>query len=150
MAHCVRCHQPLEILRHPLRRLWGTGYWRHGVRSLLAKPLRVCPQCGAIHTWEGDLLAAGAAETADELRLRAYRSDMVRLRDAFGAVVIAAELAVIWMSAGTAAFPVLAPVLAIGAGGLALFPFTYFGRKAKDAKMELKRLRQARIKGELE
>ncbi len=111
--------------------------------------MRLCPQCGAIYTWEGGLLAAGAAETAEELRLRAYRGDMVRLRDAFGAVVIAAELAVIWMSAGTATFPLLAPILAIGAGGLALFPFAYFGRRAKDAKLELKRLREARLKAGL-
>lgn len=89
------------------------------------------------------------AETAEELRLSAYRSDMARLRDAFGGVVIAAELAVIWMSAGTATFPVLAPILAIGAGGAALLPFAYFGRKARAAKKELKRLREARARGEL-
>lgn len=149
MTHCVRCGQPLEILRHPLRRLRGTGYWLQGLKSLLAKPLRLCPGCGAIHTWEGELLAAGAAETDEELRLRGYRHDMVRLRDGFGGVVIAAELAVIWMSAGTASFPVLAPILAIAAGGLALFPFGYFSRKAKEAKSELKRLREARVKGQL-
>ncbi len=73
---------------------------------------------------------------------------MARLRDSFGGVVIAAELAVIWMSAGAATFPVLAPVLAIAAGGAALFPFAYFGRKARQAKQDLKRLREARIKGE--
>ena len=149
MTHCVRCNRPLDILRHPVRRLWGTGYWWHGIRSLLARPLRVCPACGAIHTWEGELLAAGAAETADELRLKAYRSDMVRLRDGFGGVVVGAELAVIWMSAGTMSFPVLAPILAIATAGLALFPFVYFSRKAKEAKFELKRLREARLKGRL-
>lgn len=149
MAHCVRCQRPLEILRSPLRRLWGTRYWWHGVQSLLAKPLRLCPACGAIHTWEGELLAAGVAETTDELRLKAYRSDMARLRDGFGGVVIAAELAVIWMSAGTMAFPVIAPVLAIATGGLALFPFAYFSRKAREARSELKRLRAARMKGQL-
>ncbi|MBI2073314.1 MAG: hypothetical protein HYW52_04125 [Gemmatimonadetes bacterium] len=149
MTHCVRCNRPLEILRHPVRRLWGTRYWLQGVRSLLAKPLRLCPACGAIHTWEGELLAAGAAETADELRLKAYRSDMVRLRDGFGGVVIAAELAVIWMSASTTAFPAIAPILAIATGGLALFPFAYFSRKAREAKLEVKRLREARVKGQL-
>lgn len=120
-----------------------------GLKSLLSKPLRVCPGCGAIYTWEGQLLAAGVAETAEELRLSAYRSDMTRLRDAFGGIVIAAELAVIWMSAGAATFPVLAPILAIGAGGVALLPFAYFGRRAREAKKELKRLREARVKGEL-
>lgn len=115
----------------------------------MAKPLRLCPACGAIHTWEGELLAAGAAETADELRLKAYRSDMVRLRDGFGGVVIAAELAVIWMSASTTAFPAIAPILAIATGGLALFPFAYFSRKAREAKLEVKRLREARVKGQL-
>ena len=149
MTHCVRCQQRLEILHHPVRRLWGTGYWLQGIRSLLARPLRVCPSCGAIHTWDGELLAAGAAETADELRLKAYRSDMVRLRDGFGSVVIAAELVVIWMSAGTASFPVLAPILAITTAGVALFPFLYFHRKAREAKFELKRLREARVKGQL-
>jgi len=89
------------------------------------------------------------AETADELRLSAYRSDMARLRDAFGGVVVAAELAVIWMSAGTTTFPVLAPILAIGAAGAALYPFAYFGQKARQAKKDLKRLRDARVKGEL-
>lgn len=149
MTRCKRCDRPLEILRHPVRRLWGTSYWWRGVRSLLAQPLRLCPACGAIHTWDGELLAAGAAETADELRLKAYRSDMARLRDGFGGVVIAAELAVIWMSAGTATFPLVAPVLAIATGGLALFPFAYFSRKAREAKWELKRLREARMKGQL-
>lgn len=149
MAHCARCQRPLEILRHPVRRLWGTRYWWHGVRSLLARPLRLCPACGAIHTWEGELLAAGAAETTDELRLKAYRSDMARLRDSFGGVVIAAELVLTWVSAGTAAFPVIAPVLAIATGGLALLPFTYFNRRAREARSELKRLRDARVKGQL-
>ena len=115
----------------------------------MSKPLRVCPGCGAIYTWEGRLLAAGVAETAEELRLGAYRSDMARLRDAFGGVVIAAELAVIWMSAGTATFPVLAPIMAIGAGGAALLPFTYFGHRAREARKDLKRLREARVRGEL-
>jgi hypothetical protein len=109
--------------------------------------LRVCPGCGAIYTWEGQLLAAGVAETAEELRLAAYRSDMARLRDAFGGVVIAAELAVIWMSAGTATFPVFAPILAIGAGGAALLPFAYFGHRAREARKDLKRLREARVSG---
>jgi hypothetical protein len=149
MAHCARCSRPLDILRHPVRRLWGSGYWWQGIQSLLGRPLRVCPACGAIHTWEGELLAAGAAETADELRLKGYRSDMVRLRDGFAGVVIAAEVATIWMSAGTMSFPVLAPVLAIATGGLALFPFAYFSRKAKEAKSELKRLRDARVKARL-
>jgi len=74
---------------------------------------------------------------------------MAHLRDSFAAVAVAAELAVIWISAGTATFPVLAPIVAIGVGGGALLPFTYFARKARDARAELKRLREARVKGEL-
>ncbi len=148
MTDCFRCHRPLEILSRPVRRLWGTGYWLTGIRSLLAKPLRVCPQCGGIYTWEGTLLAAGATETADEIRLRAYRADMARLRDSFGAVVVAAELAVIWMWVGATSFPVVAPALAIVTGGLALVPFAYFSRKARQARSQLRQLREARVKGE--
>lgn len=149
MNDCVRCQQPLEILRHPLRRLRRTGYWWLGVQSLFGRPLRLCPACGAVYTWEGELLAAGAAETDEEVRLRTYRSDMSRLRDSFGAVVVAAELAVIWMSAGTTTFPPIAPILAIATGGGALIPFTYFHRKARAARAELKRLRAERVKGAL-
>jgi hypothetical protein len=115
----------------------------------LGRPLKLCPGCGAIYTWEGELLAAGAAETAEELRLRTYRGDMARLRDSFGAVVVAAELAVIWMSAGTMTFPVEAPILAIVTGGAALIPFTYFHHKARAARQELRRLRETRVKGAL-
>lgn len=146
---CERCGSPLELLKHPLRRLRGSGYWREGLRSLFALPLRVCPRCGAIYRYEGQLLAAGAAETSDELRVKSYREDMAHLRDSFAAVAVAAELAVIWMSAGTAAFPILAPMVAIGVGGGALLPFAYFARKAREARREMKRLRAARMKGEL-
>ncbi|HXV86227.1 MAG TPA: hypothetical protein VD793_05995 [Gemmatimonadales bacterium] len=146
---CDRCGSGLEILKHPLRRLRGSGYWREGLRSLFALPLRVCPRCGAIYRYEGQLLAVGAAETAEELRLKSYREDMAHLRDSFAAVAVAAEFAVIWMSAGTAVFPLMAPVIAIGVGGSVLLPFAYFARKAREARRELKRLRQLRVKGEL-
>lgn len=146
---CQRCGTALEVLKHPLRRLRGSGYWREGLKSLFALPLRVCPRCGAIYRYEGQLLAVGAVETADEVHLQSYRDDMAHLRDSFAAVAVAAELAVIWMSAGTAVFPVLAPAVAIGVGGGALLPFVYFGRKARDARRELKRLREARLKGQL-
>jgi hypothetical protein len=146
---CQRCGAALEVLKHPLRRLRGSGYWREGLRSLFALPLRVCPRCGAIYRYEGQLLAAGAAETADELRLKSYREDMAHLRDSFAAVAVTAELAVIWMSAGVASFPLLGPLVAIGVGGGALLPFTYFARKARDARRELNRLRSIRVKGEL-
>jgi hypothetical protein len=109
----------------------------------------LCPDCGAIYTWEGELLGAGAAETAEEVRLRTYRGDMARLRDSFGAVVVAAEVAVIWLSAGANPFPVIAPILAIVTGGAALIPFTYFNGKARAARQELKRLRESRMKGAL-
>ena len=74
---------------------------------------------------------------------------MARLRDSFGAVVVAAELAVIWMSAGANPFPAIAPILAIATGGAALIPFTYFSGKARAARQDLKRLRAARTKGAL-
>lgn len=146
---CQRCGEPLAVLRHPLRRLRGSGYWREGLRSLFTLPLWVCSRCGAIYRHEGTLVAAGAVETADELRLKSYREDMAHLRDSFAAVAVAAELAVIWMSAGANVFPLAAPIAAIGVGGVALVPFAYFARRARDARRELKRLREARIKGEL-
>jgi hypothetical protein len=83
------------------------------------------------------------------VRLRAYRSDMSRLRDSFGAVVVAGELAVIWMSAGANPVPVVAPILAIATAGAALIPFTYFHRKVRAARAELERLRAERTKGAL-
>jgi hypothetical protein len=149
MSDCLHCGQPLQVLQHPLRRLRRTGFWWRGVKSLLGRPLKVCPRCGAIYTWEGELLGAGAAETAEELRLKTYRTDMARLRDSFGAVVVAAEIAVIWMSAGTTSFPTIAPILAIATGGAALFPFAYFSHKVRGARRDLKRLREARMKGRL-
>lgn len=146
---CERCGTALEVLRHPLRRLRGSKYWREGLKSLFARPLKACPRCGAIYTFDGALLAAGAAETAGELRLKAYREDMAHLRDSFAAVTVAAELAVIWMVAGVGAVSATAVVIAIGVGVGALLPFTYFARRAREARKELQRLRDSRMRGEL-
>jgi hypothetical protein len=146
---CQHCGAALEVLKHPLRRLRGSRYWREGLKSLFARPLKVCPRCGAIHTFDGALLASGAAATAAELRLNAYREDMAHLRDSFAAVTVAAELALIWMVAGAGAVPVTALVLVLGVGGGALVPFAYFARRAREAKVELKRLRERRMRGEL-
>lgn len=146
---CQRCGSALEILRHPLRRLRGSGYWREGLKSLFARPLKACPRCGAIYTFEGALVASGAAETTEELRLKVYREDMAHLRDSFAAVTVAAELAVIWMVAGTGSVSALAPLIAFGVGGGALLPFAYFARRAREARRQLKQLRDARMRGEL-
>jgi hypothetical protein len=51
------------------------------------------------------------------------------------------------MWAGVTWFPVVAPALAIATGVVALVPFAYFSRKARQARSELKRLRSAREQG---
>ncbi len=145
---CSRCGDVLEVLRHPIRRLRWTRYWWQGVASYFTGQLRVCARCGAVYTAEGDLLAAGAVATDTEQRLDTYRKDMAYLRDAFGAVIIAAEVAVIWLTAGESVALIKA-ILAGGIGVGSFAPFLFFGRKARLAKHELKRLKQARVRGEI-
>jgi hypothetical protein len=72
---------------------------------------------------------------------------MAYLRDAFGGVIVAAELVVIWMIAGSE--PVeIAQVLGAAAVGIgAAAPFTFFWRRARLARKELKRLSRARRDG---
>ncbi len=146
---CQRCESPLEILRHPLRRLRGTGHWWHGVRSLFTGPLWMCPRCGAAYTGDGTLLAAGAVETDSEARLRIYRRDMAQLRDSFAGVIVAAGLAVTWLVAGSGGYELYQLLATAGVGGAAVVPFSYFARKARLAKKDLKRLRAARREGSI-
>ncbi|NIN12431.1 MAG: hypothetical protein GTO05_07155 [Gemmatimonadales bacterium] len=132
-----------------MRRLRWTRYWWRGVTSLFTGQLRICPQCGAMYSGEGELLAAGAIETDAERRLSVYRKDMAYLRDAFGAVFIAAEFVVIWLIAGTESMELAKVVAAASVGAGSLVPFFYFGRKARLAKRDLKQLRGARQRGQI-
>jgi hypothetical protein len=146
---CDRCGHTLDLLRKPLRQLRWSRHWLHGARSLFTGPLKVCNQCGAIYTTEGELLAAGAIETVAERRLDLYRKDMAYLRDAFGGVVIAAECVALWMALGTASAEVAQVIVAASFGGAMFLPFSYFARKARLARRDLKMLRQARRSGEI-
>jgi hypothetical protein len=146
---CDRCGHQLDLLRKPLRQLRWSRHWMQGVRSLFTGPLKVCMQCGAIYTTEGELLAAGAIETATERRLDVYRKDMAYLRDAFGGVVIAAELVALWMAFGTASADMVQVIVAASFGGGMFLPFSYFARKARLARRDLKKLREARRSGEI-
>jgi hypothetical protein len=100
-----------------------------------------------MYTGEGELLAAGAVETEAERRINTYRKDMAYVRDGFGAVIVAAELAMIWLIAGAETFELTKVVLSGGIGVVALGPFVYFAGKARLAKRDLKQLKQARISG---
>jgi hypothetical protein len=147
-SRCARCGSNLEILKHPVRRLRGTGFQWRGFLSLFGEPFRSCARCGAIYAADGSLLAAGVVETAHELSVRAYRDDMANIRDAFAAVTIAAELGVAWMWFGSAAHvQILTPILAGLIGVLAVPPFVFFARLARQATTELDALRTARLRG---
>ena len=149
VGQCERCGHDLETLRSPVRRLRWTRYWWKGFTSFFTGHLRICPRCGAMYTGDGALLAAGAVETDSERRLNIYRKDMAYLRDGFAAVIVAAELAVVWLASGAEAFELAKVLLAGGVGLGALGPFAYFARKAQLAKRDLKRLKDARLRGEI-
>jgi predicted transcriptional regulator len=102
-----------------------------------------------MYTTDGELLATGAIETASERRLDLYRKDMAYLRDAFGGVVVAAELVALWLGFGTASAEVAQVIVAASFGGAMFLPFSYFARKARLARRDLKKLRQARRSGEI-
>lgn len=146
---CQQCGEPLEVLRHPLRRLRWTRYWWHGLASLVSQPLKVCATCGNIYTFSGRFVAAGVAETAAEMKAQGFRDDMANLRDGFATVVIASQIALVWTLAGPGSFEPTVSVLSAVVGGAALLPFVYFAKKTRQAKKELKRLRMARQQGEL-
>ncbi len=149
LERCDRCGHALEVLRKPVRQLRWTRYWWQGVRSLFMGPLSVCPQCGAMYTTDGTLLAAGAIETDAERRLNVYRRDMAYLRDSFGGVFIAAGLVVVWLTTGADTFELGKVIAAGSAGALSLVPCFYFGRKARLANKDLRKLRQARQSGSI-
>jgi len=96
---------------------------------------------------DGTLLAEGAVATEVEQKLDQYRKDMAYLRDSFGGVVIAAELVAVWLivGAGPAIGAQVAISVAVGVG--ALFPYMFFGRKARLAKKDLRELTAARRSG---
>lgn len=146
---CARCGAALDVLRHPVRRLRWTRYWWKGFTSFFTGQLRICSRCGAMYTGDGELLAAGAVETDAERSLNTYRKDMAYMRDGFAAVVIAAELAVIWLAAGAETFELAKVLLAGGIGVGSLGPFAYFARKARMARRDLRRLKEARLRGEI-
>jgi len=146
---CDRCGQPLVLLRKPLRQLRWSRHWIHGARSLFTGPLKVCNQCGAIYTTEGELLAAGAIETVAERKLDTYRKDMAYLRDAFGGVVIASECVALWLAFGGVSAEAAQVIVAGAFGGAMILPFSYFAGKARLARRDLKKLRQARRSGEI-
>ena len=146
---CDRCGHALEVLAKPVRRLRWTRYWWRGVKSLFTGQMKRCPQCGAMYSSEGELLAAGAIETDTEHRLNIYRKDMAYLRDSFAGIFVAAELAVIWLVAGAESVELTKAVVAGSLGAASLAPFFYFHRKARLAKRDLKRLRNARQQGRI-
>lgn len=147
VEQCERCGQTLELLRQPVTRLRWTRYWWEGIKSFLTGPLSICRRCGAIYSSDGVLLAAGAVATETERQLNVYRKDMAHLRDAFAAVVIAAEIVVLWLVLGPEPVELAKVVLGGGVGLASLLPFWYFGRRASLARRDLKALREARRGG---
>jgi len=147
--NCERCGRALQVLQKPVRQLRWSRHWMTGVKSLFTGQLWVCHQCGAIYSSEGELLAAGAIETDSEQRIDVYRKDMSHLRNAFGGVVIAAEALAAWLAFGPEAFELGRVIATASLGGVAFFPFLYFGHKAAIAKRDLKRLRKARQSGQI-
>ncbi|UCG85534.1 MAG: hypothetical protein JSW71_16595 [Gemmatimonadota bacterium] len=98
-----------------------------------------------MYSGEGELLAAAAVQTEEEVRLDLYRRDMAYLRDSFGGVIVAAEIAAIWLFAGAESANVAAGILAASLGAAAFVPFGFFGSKVRRARKELKRMKQIRL-----
>jgi hypothetical protein len=136
-------------LQRPARRLSGTRHWWRGFAVVFTDPLRYCPICGALYTPSNRLIDEAVVETSTEQKARGFRDDMVGLRDGFGAVVIASGATIGWTVFGPATYDAFVTVVAAAAGGVSLLPFTYFARKARRAKHELRRLRSARVRGEI-
>ena len=146
---CDRCGHALEVLAKPVRRLRWSRYWWRGVKSLFTGHMKMCPQCGAMYSAEGELLAAGAIETDAEHRLNVYRKDMAYLRDSFAGIFVAAEVAVIWLVAGAESLELTKAIVAGSVGAASLAPVFYFHRKARLARRDLKRLRSDRQQGRI-
>ncbi len=146
-GNCELCGHGLEILTRPIKRLRWTRHLWQGVASLFRGPLRICNSCGAMYSERGELLAAGAVQTEFEQTLDKYRKDMSYVRDSFGGVVVASEMAVIWLIAGAPA-NVGGAVLAAAIGVVALAPFGFFWRKVQLAKQDLRQLKKTRTRGQ--
>ncbi len=147
LKSCEDCGEPIDVLRRPVRRLRWSRYWWHGWTSLLGNPLRYCPACGALYSFGGQLLGSAVVETAHELKARDFRDDMIGLRDGFGTIVVASGLTVGWTILGPVAYDVTVAIWAGAVGGISLLPFSFFAKKARKAKSELRQLRSARTKG---
>lgn len=146
---CSLCGSSLHVLRHPIRRLRWTRYWLTGFKSLFARPLKECRQCGAMFTWEEELIAEGVVETVQELKLRNLRDDLANMRNSFGTLFLAGEFAALWMWFGPAASDGAAPVVASAVAIVSLVPFAYFNRRVQLMKKQLKQIRTARTEGRL-
>ena len=145
--NCQLCGHPLELLLNPVRRLSWTRHWFKGVASLFTRALRICPNCGAMYSGDGELMAVGAVQTESEQRLDTYRRDMGHLRDSFGGVIVAGQLAAAWLLGGLESASVAAAVTSSSIGVLSIIPFVFFGRKARGARKRLRLMKQARLKG---
>ena len=141
---CSNCGKELTILRRPLHRLRWSKYWWRGLASFFGNPLKVCTKCGAIYTYRGDLVAAGAAETDAELRIHGFKKDMIILRDSFATIVLGGEIGAIWtlFYPGGYELSVTVALIAVGAG--ALIPTSYFAKQVRMAKRDIKALKRAR------
>jgi hypothetical protein len=149
IVNCELCGHELEMLLHPVRRLRWTRHWLKGIASLFTRALRICPQCGAMYSGDGELMAMGAVQTETEKTLDTFRRDMAHLRDSFGGVIVAGELAAVWLLAGLETANVAAAVLAASIGAGAVIPFALFGSKAREARKRLKRMKQERLRGQV-
>lgn len=144
---CKLCGNDLGVLRHPIRRLRWTKYWSLGFKSLFGRPLKECLQCGAVYTWEEDLVAEGVVETAPELRLRNLRDDMANMRNSFGTIFLAGEFAALWMWFGPGIYEGAAPLVASAIAVLSLGPAAYFNRRVSQTRKRLKEIKEARAQG---
>jgi hypothetical protein len=149
LGNCKLCAHPLEVLTKPVRRLSWTRHWLKGLSSLLTRPLRICPTCGAMYSGEGELLAAGAVQTEPELQLDAYRRDMAYMRDSFGGVVIASALAGAWLLLGAETANLVGAIIAGSVGAVSIVPYGFFGSRVRRARKELKTMKTERVQKQL-
>ncbi len=71
------------------------------------------------------------------------------MRDGFGVVSAASAITVVWSAVGPIAYDGAVAVVAAIVGGASLLPAGYFGRKVRHARRELKRMKTARLNGEI-
>ncbi len=149
LGNCKICAHPLEVLTKPVRRLSWSRYWLKGFASLFTRPLRVCSNCGAMYSGDGDLLAVGAVQTEPEIRLDTYRRDMAYLRDSFGGVIVASGLAGAWLLGGAEVANVTGAIIAGTIGAVSIVPFGFFGSRVRRARKQLKEMKAERMKKQL-